>query len=249
MRSPEALIRVDNVYKPEGSTTLDLPKLAYFDKVQYDLMDDKSYKHYIQVCENLVRNSFEYKWFIEELKNNHGFNKCSFLENATSEDGSHKVRIEIHHEPFTLYDIVTTVFRKRQAMREDTRPAAVAYEVMWLHYIGVIGLIPLSYTIHQMVHNSYLFIPLDKVAGSYKIFRDMYYDWIDPETLDILDCCEQYTLDYNHEAAVQMLNRHDIYLNMDGSINLPKKNEVVSLIKNRIEEIKNPKVAMCTIVK
>ena len=214
MRSPEALLRVDNVYKKDGKTTLELPKLSYFDRVQYDLIDPKGFKRYISDIENMVRNSFEYKWFIEELKNNHGMNQCSFFENVSSEDGSRKVRIEIHHEPFTLYDIVMTVYKKRQAMGEDIRPAFVANEVMWLHYMGFVGLIPLSYTIHQMVHNSYLFIPMDKIRGSYKTFRDMYYDWIDPETLDMLDCCEQDTIDYNHALATQILNRHDIYLNI-----------------------------------
>ena len=249
MRSPEALLRVDNVYKKDGKTTLELPKLSYFDRVQYDLIDPKGFKRYISDIENMVRNSFEYKWFIEELKTNHGMNQCSFFENVSSEDGSRKVRIEIHHEPFTLYDIVMTVYKKRQAMGQDIRPAFVANEVMWLHYMGFVALIPLSYTIHQMVHNSYLFIPMDKVRGSYKTFRDMYYDWIDPETLDMLDCCEQYTLDYNHELATQILNRHDIYLNIDGSINLPKKDDIVKMIKGRIEAIKNPTTRMCTIVR
>lgn len=249
MRSPEALIKVDNTYRQDGQTTLDLPRLPYFDRMPYDLLNDKEFKKYITAIENMVRNSFEYKYFIEELKNNHGFNKCSFFDNVSSEDGSHKVRIEVHHEPFTLYDIVMTVFRKRQALKQDTSPVAVAYEVMWLHYMGLVGLIPLSLTIHQMVHNSYLFIPLDKVRGAYRTFKDMYYDYIDPEVLDMLDCCEQYTLDYNHAQATQILNRHDIYLNIDGSINLPRKDEIVRMIKNRIEEIKNPKTLMCTVVK
>ena len=135
MRSPEALLRVDNVYKKDGQTTLELPKLSYFDRVQYDLIDPKGFKRYISDIENMVRNSFEYKWFIEELKTNHGMNQCSFFENVSSEDGSRKVRIEIHHEPFTLYDIVMTVYKKRQAMGQDIRPSFVANEVMWLHYM------------------------------------------------------------------------------------------------------------------
>ena len=248
MRNPEAMLKVDNTYKQDGETILNLPKLPYFDKVQYDLLNDKEFKKYISDIENMVRNSFEYRYFIEELKNKHGFNKCSFFENVSSEDGSRKVKIEVHHEPFTLYDIVMTVFKKRQANREETTPVAVAYEVLWLHYMGLVGLIPISLTIHQMVHNGYLFIPLDKVRGAYKVFKDAYYDYIDPEVLDTLDCCEQYTLEYNHEKSTQILNRHDIYLNIDGTINLPRKDEVVMKIKSRIEQIKNPNVMMCSIV-
>ena len=244
MRNPDALEDTSNIYKNDGKTILNIPKLPYFDRFQYDLEDPKGFKKYISEIENTVRNSFEYKWFIEELKKNHGFNKCSFLDNVSIEDGSRKIRIEVHHEPFTLYDIVTIVYKKRQHLHEDISVPAIAWEVMWLHYMGLVGLIPLSATIHQLVHNGYLFIPLDSVRGAYRIFRDMYYDYIDPTDLDVLDCCEQYTLEYNHEMATQILNRHDIYL----TESLPRKDEVVSMIKNRIEQIKNPLTIMCKVI-
>lgn len=247
MRNPELLVKVENIYKDEGKTILDIPKLEYFDKAQYDLLDDKDFKRYIKAIESVVRLSFEYKYFIEYLKNEEGMNVCSFLTNVTSLDNK-KVRIEIHHEPFTLYDICLAVFKKRQANRQDTRVESVAEEVMYLHYIGWVGLIPLSETVHTMVHNSYLFIPCDRVRGNFRAFRDAYYNYIEPETLDMLDSVELATLEYNGNQ-MSVFNRHDIYLNIEGSINLPRKDVIISSIKNRIDTIKNNKIVMAKIVK
>lgn len=246
MRNPELLVKVENIYKDEGKTILDMPRLDYFDKLQYDLLDSKDFTRYIRAIEFTVRNSFEYKYFIEYLKNTEGMNVCSFLTNVTSAD-NRKVRIEIHHEPFTLYDICLAVFKRRQANKQDTRVESVAEEVMYLHWIGMVGLIPLSVTIHELIHNNFLFVPCNKVRGNYRAFRDAYYNYIEPETLDLLDALELATLEYNG-SQMGILNKHDIYINSDGSINLPRKDYIVNIIKNRIDTIKNNKIVMAKIV-
>lgn len=235
MMNVECMNKVDNIYANNEDTVLDI-KGYYFDGQQYDLLDEKDLKHYIADLERIVRNSFEYRTLISYLKNTEGMDVCSFLENVTSRDT--KVRIEIHHSPLTLYDICATVLKKRIRMRQDININAVAEEVMWLHYVGWVGLIPLSETVHKMVHNQYIFIPTDIIRGNYKLFIKEYYNDIDPEVLDCVDNAEQATKDYNNKQ-MELFNNHRIYINEDGSYSLPKKEDAQQAIKDHITELKS----------
>ena len=117
-----------------------------------------------------------------------------------------------------------------------------------MHYIGWVGLIPLSATVHDMVHNQYLFVPTDRVRGNYKEFVNYYYDFIDPDTLDSLDAAETATQEYNNKQ-MELFNNHKIYLNIDGSYGLPRKDEMTSLLKDRISEIKSNMTIVAKVVK
>ena len=246
MMNVECMNKVDNIYTDNGMTIIDIPNMSYFEYGQYDLMDDKDFKHYISDLERVVRNSFEYRTLINYLKNVEGMDVCSFLENVTSRDNT-KARIEIHHSPLTLYDICLTVFKKRQYNQEDISINAVAEEVMWLHYMGWVGLIPLSETVHKMVHNQYLFVPTNVVRGNYQAFINAYYNYIDPEVLDCIDNAEQATKDYNGKQ-MEVFNNHRIYVNAEGSYALPRKKETQQFIKDHITEVKTGLKVMCRVV-
>ena len=247
MVNPELINKVNDIYSNDGQTILEMKSAPYFDKMPYDLLEEKSFKKYISDLERSVRNSFEYRELIAYLKNTEGMDVCSFLDNVTSRDNT-KVKIEIHHSPLTLYDICLAVFRKRQQRKESTNLEAVAQEIMYLHYIGWVGLIPLSATVHDMVHNQYLFVPTDRVRGNYKAFVDNYYNFIDPDTLDSLDAAEDATREYNNKQ-MELFNNHKIYLNIDGSYGLPRKDEMKSLLKDRITEIKSGNIMVAKVVK
>ena len=247
MVNPELINKVNDIYSNDGQTILEMKSAPYFDKMPYDLLEEKSFKKYISDLERSVRNSFEYRELIAYLKNTEGMDVCSFLDNVTSRDNT-KVKIEIHHSPLTLYDICLAVFRKRQQRKESTNLEAVAQEIMYLHYIGWVGLIPLSATVHDMVHNQYLFVPTDRVRGNYKAFVDNYYNFIDPDTLDSLDAAEDATREYNNKQ-MELFNNHKIYINVDGSYGLPRKDEMKDLLKNRISEIKSNITMVAKVVK
>ena len=237
MMNVECMNRVDNIYSNNGMTIIDIPSLSFFEEEQYDLNDDKDFKHYIADLERVVRNSFEYRIFISYLKNTEGMDVCSFLENVTSRNNP-KVRTEIHHSPLTLYDICLAVFKKRQRLHEDISINAVAEEVMWLHYAGWVGLIPLSETVHEIVHNQYLFIPTNVIRGNYQQFINAYYNDIDPEVLDCIDNAEKATKEYDNKQ-MEIFNNHRIYVNAEGSFALPKKQDAQQSIKDHINEVKN----------
>lgn len=247
MVNPELINKVNDIYDDGGQTVLEIQNPPYFDKMPYDLLEEKSFKKYMTDLERSVRNSFEYRELISYLKNTEGMDVCSFLDNVTSRDNS-RVKIEIHHSPLTLYDICLAVFRKRQQRKESTNIEAVAQEVMYLHYIGWVGLIPLSSMIHDMVHNQYLFVPTDKVRGNYKAFVDNYYNFIDPDTLDSLDAAEDATKEYNNKQ-MELFNNHKIYLNVNGSYALPRRDEIQTLLKDRITEIKSGNILVAKVIK
>ena len=240
MMNVEFMNKVDNIYTDGKSSTLNMGKLAYFDESQYDLSDEKDFKFFIRDLERVVRNSFEYRTLIKYLKDTEGMDVCSFLENVTSRDNK-KVSIEIHHTPLTLYDICMAVYKKRFNKHQDIDINSIAEEVMWLHYSGWVGLIPLSTTVHDLVHNQYLFIPTNVIRGNYKAFIETYYDYIEPEVLDAVDAAEQATIDYNNKQ-MNIFNNHTIYVNMN-DVNLKESiSNHKDSIKDHIDAIKNKKI-------
>ena len=125
---------------------------------------------YIKRCEKIIRASQEYRDYISFLKEHVDMDRCAFFQNVSSKE-SRRVKIEIHHEPFTLYDYVAVVVDKFQAEGLPLNDLMISDEVMELHYNNKVGLIPLSKTIHQMIHNSNkLVIPLNMVYGDYASF-------------------------------------------------------------------------------
>lgn len=246
MMNVECMNKPEDIFLDGEDTVLDISELTYFDGDQYDLLDEKDFKHYMSDLERVVRQSFEYRQLISYLKNTEGMDECSFLENVTSRDNT-KQRIEIHHSPLTLYDICLAVFRKRQHNHEDIDINSVAEEVMWLHYAGWVGLIPVSATVHDLIHNGFAAVPTNIVRGNYRAFVNSYYNYIEPDTLDAVDAAERWTAEYDGEQ-MQIFNNHKIYINAHGSYNIPRKEEGKTAIKQHIGELKSGLKEMCRIV-
>ena len=142
-----------------------------------DLNDTISKTKFIKNVERVVRGSLEYKKYIGFLKNNLNLTKCRFLENVDIANLK-KTHIEMHHYPFTLYDIVEIVADKIDATGGILNEITVAEEVMRLHFENKIGLVPLTITVHQLVHQGQLFIPSTFVHGEYKKFMKEYDEYI-----------------------------------------------------------------------
>ena len=69
---------------------------------------------------------------------------------------------------------------------------------------------------------------LIELAGLVESLQDKiinaYYNYIDPDTLDSLDNAEQATKDYNSKQ-MELFNDHKIYINNNGSLLIPQKEE------------------------
>ena len=237
MRDPLNIIHVD--YKPndvfEVLNMEDIPPFAIED---YDLFDEKDIKKYFEAIENICRRSFHYQEYTKYLRENTNMNECSFYENVNNVD-TYKIKIHIHHHPFTLYDIVYIVYRKRISNNEPLDEELVAKEVMWLHYNMLVGLIPLSETVHELVHNNYLFIPLDKVYGYFNRFADMYEEYIDEEIranlIRNLDYSENYNEEFE-ESNKHILHKNYVYINLEDK---PDYSDILDAMSDRISDLRN----------
>lgn len=230
------------------SNTINIVNLNDFEDIPvYDLTDEsKDFKKYLAAIEKTVRSSFEYKVFIRYLRENFGMDKCAFLQVGSEEDPS--VHIEIHHTPYSLYDISNIVYRKRLHNNESLSVYMVSEEILKLHYQLLIGLIPVSETVHQLIHSGRLFVPLNKVFGRYKLFTDIYYPYIEPEMIDSLRMAERATEENSEVGDTTILNTNRINFNItDKRYQLPQIGEISDDMINRIETIKNNNYILPTV--
>jgi hypothetical protein len=174
-----------------------------------NIFTDKDKTKFVTECEKLIRQSLEYKDYIAFLKQNMDMTSCSFFNNITNEN--RRFSIHIHHEPFTLFDITLAVTNRFIREKIPLDYFDVSEEVMKVHYQNMAGLIPLSTTVHEIVHDGQLFIPLQAVKGNFVKFFSKYEEDISPDTKAILMA----KIKMSKETIVQdstVLNTRYIYL-------------------------------------
>lgn len=233
-RNPDLINKVENTEAHD----IRIENVSNFDIEDYDYDDTKDLKKYLTRVERIIRTSFEYKQFINFLRDYAGFDKCSFLENVSNADDK-AIKIHIHHHPLTLFDIVSTVFNKHKANGESLDENMVAKEVMYNHYIGHVGLIPLSETVHELVHNQYLFIPNDKVFGRWKEFIKEYQPYVSPELLTNILKSEEATKNYNYKDSVNILKAGFSQVKVEDESYQASEKELYDKVTNTLNEIKN----------
>ena len=234
MRDPNNIVKTYELDAPPLTITMDeIPDYNLYD---FDLNDEKSFKKYIQTVEKVVRSSFEYKEMISYLREYMDMNQCAFYKNINNSDST-RIKIEIHHEPLSLYDIVLIVYNKRIAFNEPLDEEYVAKEVMYLHYNLMVGLIPLAETVHELVHASYLFVPTDAVLGKYREFVERYKPYMLPEQLETLEHIEEATKVYNSDEAKTLLSTNYIYVDLSGAYQMPRTEDIIAMLKDRIRDI------------
>ena len=229
--------------QPNDVDIVKIPKdIPIMDIEDYDLFDDKEREKYINDLERHVRSSYEYRNMVQYLREYMNMNSCAFIPNVTNEV-NRKIKIELHHSPFTLRDICVTILNKRMKNNEMLTIESVAYEVMFVHYSLMVGLIPLSETVHQLVHSQYIFIPTDKVYGYYKNFVKTYNDYIDPELLDKLDELERLTIvgTYN-DSYKEVLEKKYITIDMEGNNQFDKLHELQESLKEKLSELRGESI-------
>ena len=238
MRDPDGLTKEYELETPPA--IIKMNEIPEYDIPDYDLNDEKSFKKYIQNLEKDVRSSYEYKALIKYLREYMDMNQCAFYKNINNIDST-AIHIEIHHEPLSLYDICIIVYNKRLQFNEPLDEEYVAKEVMYLHYNLMVGLIPLAETVHELVHAQYLFVPTTAVLGKYREFVDRYHDFMLPEQLETLEHIEEATKTYDDSDAKTLLSKNFIYMDMTGAYDLPKTEDIVNMLKDRIKEITQSK--------
>ena len=194
----------------------------------YNFSNGKDKDKWTKTVVRLVRATYEYKTLIENLKTNKGMKFDSFFPKVNRDYyGKVNIGIEIHHEPFRLYDIVSVVLNK--TLSEDNEPDMfdTVDEVMKLHYDGLVGLIPLSITTHEAVHTGKVFIPLQMIDEGYNLFVDKYSDVIEgmPALVDVMKAKLSLSKEYakNPEKFISVLRKKYIYVINEGYSTIPDK--------------------------
>lgn len=201
--------------------TIILPKQEY-DRPVLLITTDKDKAKYIKYIEKLVRSSYEYKEYIKYLTEICEMNFCSVFE-SISKENIKKLKIEIHHEPFTLYDIVNIVLRRFINKNRDINEYDIADEILQLHFRGMVGLIPVSYTVHQLIHVGKIFIPLQYLDEGFMKFYEFYKREISESELEAL-LLKKLSLSktFNFKSN-SVLHKKYIYINNEGYDNIPEE--------------------------
>ena len=87
------------------------------------------------------------------------------------------------NQPF-LYDIINIVAASKIVRGEGVTSLTLAHEVMNLHYENLIGIVPLSRTVHELAHSGEIFINLKQVFGDVNEFVKRYSDGLTDGYID-----------------------------------------------------------------
>ena len=68
--------------------------------------------------------------------------------------------------------------------KENFTSFDICKEVLNLHSLNLVGLVPLCITEHQLVHDGVRFIPLTSTFGKIKEFVDIYFEAIDDNLIE-----------------------------------------------------------------
>lgn len=219
---------------------IDVVVIDKFQPMDYSLTigNEREKTKIIKRIERHIRSSLEYRDYIAFLRENVGMDACAFFNNI-NKDTSRSLRIEIHHTPFTLYDYVKIVVQKYMAEGIPLNDLYIAEEVMNLHYKNQVGLIPLSKTLHLIVHGENadkLIIPAYMIFGDYKQFIEEYQDYMDDYDFTKVEEMIKKTKELKEDSYEILEKKYD-YLKVDG-FEIPQKIE-------KEEEVKKEEQVAC----
>lgn len=168
------------VINPDTNPTLSVNGNTYFavSLMKERFVEEKEMINFIKSVERIIRSSPEYRSLTNYIKSELNLNYCAFLNNLELGD----VSIELHHTPYNLHQIVEIVIRKYEMEGKPFNSYIIASEVMCLHFMNHVGLVPLSKSIHELVHSDQRFyIHRDLVLGDVDAFYRNYKDYMSEE--------------------------------------------------------------------
>lgn len=199
-----------------------------------DPEDSKTFPKVINTIKSMCRTSNEYKALMIFLKEHRDFNQ-SFLYTGIKKTYEKKFTIEIHHTPFVLEDIVATVINKRMANGESMAFVDICNEIMWLHYSGLVGLIPLDKTHHALIHSENapeVFIPLQYIDfGDFHEFYVQYKPFIPDNVKDTYSYLQDLSMKYERLKDVVPNYMNPKHLYYSGFVKIEAFEELLDELK------------------
>lgn len=150
-----------------------------------ELLDPDNFKAYVKFIKGIerqARNSIELRRLVRYLNEDLDMDKCAILEGVSSDDA----KIEVHHYPFTLFDLTDIIIRDKVHNKVCFSAVQIAEELVQIHYLKMVGMVPLSKTVHELAHSGKVFINLRRVFGDVKEFVIKYQDGLREEHIDLL---------------------------------------------------------------
>lgn len=190
------------------------------------ISNDKQRDKLIKTIEKYIRSSDEYRDYIKFLRDNLDMNYCHYFNNINGK--KKRGFIEIHHEPFSLYDLTNIVMTKHEQTKGYIDELDVAEEVMYIHYSNRVGLIPVSITPHELIHTGKIIVPLDCTYGNFIKFVEDYLEYMDPGLVDMLEEKIELTKKLSRQD-LSILNVRYIYTTIEG-FDLPQ------IVEDKISE-------------
>jgi hypothetical protein len=158
----------DNRAEVEQNTKTRIERIKSMDEALYD---DKARTKFIKTIVAMVRKCPEYGRYRTFLLENLDMDRCSVLSELTPEEVS-AAGLEIHHAPLGLYDICELVLGQMQVDEERITTFSVANRVMAYHWMGKVGLVPLTQTIHEAVHAGQVHVDPRTIFGNWQALLD-----------------------------------------------------------------------------
>ena len=197
----------------------------------------------VKQAEALCRASMEYSDYIAYLRSNVGMDACAFFNNI-SKANSKKIRIEVHHAPLTLFDIIKLVLDRAIRTGDEINPMLLAEEATRIHYMNQVGLIPLSKTIHEVVHKSdKLVIPMYMVYGDFRAFLENFSEELEMKENSHIKAKIQKMIDQTRELndkSFDVLKEKFTYITVDGfemPVKIEDKEEAEKEVTNKVKSV------------
>ena len=150
--------------------------------------DEKAKTKFIKSVEKTVRSSMEYKKWLTFLKSTLSIDlQCYHTGNLPG-----MCSLEIHHHPYTLFQLVDIAMYNMQD--ELYTVFDLAKNVMKLHFMNLVGFVPLCISSHENYHNQILDIPIEVCEGNW---NDLY---------QVVNIPEYITTDIKRKVAVTFDN-------------------------------------------
>jgi hypothetical protein len=185
-------------------------------------LDEKT----VMYIEKEIRNSHEYRSYIQYMKEELDLTKCALLPNIDIK--TTPVSLEFHHFPFTLFDVTNIVGKSMLAGISESESVStfdIAEKVMLEHFKNNVGLVPLTKTLHEMAHNGAIAIPFDKINGNYEKFIEEYNQHIEPDFVDRIKSLERYNSSeeakkFNNFKLKKRIVNYNIDYNKEGDLDV-----------------------------
>jgi hypothetical protein len=182
-----------------------------------------------------VRRTPEYKSFIQFVKNFLDVSQCSFYEDYSMKNG---FTIELHHHPFSLYDICEAVANKQMKKNNYVETFRVLEEVLLLHYKFMVGLTPLNPTAHDLVHSEVLKVHPAIIIGEWRKLYNEYLSYLSKTAINKYDALFAVERDNKNAEFPKILEMNRSKLVIKGMTNvIDEKTFNKLMIENKIKQV------------